>query len=81
MSVVISDEYLQAAHLSAPELLQEIAIMLFAQQRLTLGQASHLASMSQYRFQLLLASREIPLHYDIDDFESDLATLKDAGHV
>ncbi|MFZ4702338.1 MAG: UPF0175 family protein [Candidatus Methylumidiphilus sp.] len=37
--------------------------------------------MSQYRFQHLLASREIPLHYDIDDFESDLAALTDAGHA
>ena len=72
MSVVIADEYLQAARLSAAELLQEVAVMLFAQQRLTLGQASHLAGMGQYRFQHLLASREIPLHYGIEEFAADL---------
>jgi predicted HTH domain antitoxin len=76
MSVVIADEYLQAARLSAAELLQEVAVMLFAQQRLTLGQASHLAGMSQHRFQHLLASRAIPPHYDIEEFEADLAVLE-----
>ncbi|MFM8444408.1 MAG: UPF0175 family protein [Methylococcus sp.] len=75
MSVVIADEYLQAARLSAAELLQEVAVMLFCQQRLTLGQASHLAGMGQYRFQHLLASRKIPLHYGLEEFEADLATL------
>jgi predicted HTH domain antitoxin len=31
------------------------------------------------RFQHLLASRGIPVHYDVADFEADLATL-DALH-
>ena len=60
MSVILADECLQTARLSAAELLQEVAVMLFAQQRLTLGQASHLAGMGQYRFQHLLASQALP---------------------
>ena len=75
MSVVIPTEYLEATHMSAGEMLQEIAVMLFARNRLTLGQASHLAGMSQHRFQHLLASRAIPPHYDIEEFEADLAVL------
>jgi predicted HTH domain antitoxin len=75
MSVVISDDYLQAARMSPDELLQEVAVMLFGQHRLTLGQASRLAGLSQYRFQHLLASREIPVHYDIEEFEADLTAL------
>ena len=43
MSVVISDETLQAARMSASELKQEIAILLFQKNKLTLGQASRLA--------------------------------------
>ena len=81
MSVVISDEILQTARMSAEELQQEIAIMLFQKEKLTLGQASRLAGMSQLRFQHLLASRQIPLHYDIAEFEADLATLREMGRL
>lgn len=79
MSVVISDDYLQAARMSPGELLQEVAVMLFGQHRLTLGQASRLAGLSQYRFQHLLASREIPVHYDVEEFEADLVALRNAS--
>jgi predicted HTH domain antitoxin len=79
MSVVISDETLQAARLSAAELKQEIAVLLFQKNKLTLGQASKLAEMSQFRFQHLLASRNIPVHYDMKDLEDDLATLQKLG--
>lgn len=75
MSVVISDETLQAARLSPEELKRELALLLYQQDRLTLGQASRLAAMSQARFQHLLASREIPVHYDEAEFEADLQSL------
>ena len=37
MSVVISDEVLQSAHISGDELLQELALMLYERGRLTLA--------------------------------------------
>ena len=61
---------------SEPEFRQEIAIVLFQQERLTLGQASLLAHMSQLHFQHLLASRSIPVHYDVAEFEEDLQQLE-----
>lgn len=76
MSVTIPDDVLQAARMSAAELLQEVAVMLFQREKITLGQASHLARMSQLQFQHLLASRHIPLHYDVAEFEEDLQTLQ-----
>jgi len=33
--------------------------------------------MSQLPFQFLLASRQIPIHYDVAEFEADLQTLKE----
>jgi predicted HTH domain antitoxin len=45
MSVIISDEILQSAHLTADEMRQEIAILLFQREKLTLAQASSLAEM------------------------------------
>lgn len=77
MSLLIPDEVLHSARISESELSQEIAILLFQKEKLTLGQASRLAGMSQLQFQHLLASRSIPLHYDVAEFEEDLKTLQE----
>ena len=50
MPVTIPDEVLTAAHISEPELKQELGLTLFQQERLTLAQASRLAEMSQLDF-------------------------------
>lgn len=63
------------------ELLQEIAILLYQKEKLSMGQASKLAHMSQWQFQLLLGSRKIPVHYDVTEFESDLNTLREMGRI
>ena len=77
MSVVISDDVLQATGMSSAELKQELAALLFQKEKLTLAQASKLAGMSRLEFQHLLASRSIPIHYDLPEFEEDLATLRE----
>jgi predicted HTH domain antitoxin len=81
MSLIIQDEILQAAHITPAELIQEIAILLYQKEKLTLGQASQLAGMRQLQFQFLLASRQIPVHYDVADFEDDLKTLHEMGRL
>ena len=81
MSVVIPDEVLYTAHISAEELRLEVAVLLYEKEKLTLGQASQLANMSQFQFRHLLASRNVYLHYDVEDFEADLETLKALGRL
>jgi predicted HTH domain antitoxin len=76
MPVTISDDVLTAAHITEPELRQELALTLFQRERLTLAQASHLVGMSQLGFQALLAERQIPIHYGIEEFREDLRTLR-----
>ena len=76
MSIIISDEILHAARMTEAEFKQEIAIFLFEKEKLTLAQASRLAGISRLQFQHLLASREIPVHYDVAEFEEDLRTLQ-----
>jgi predicted HTH domain antitoxin len=65
--------------MSESELLTEIAILLFEQERFTLGQASRFTKMSQLQFQRLLASRQIPLHYDIAELREDVKSLEANG--
>jgi predicted HTH domain antitoxin len=72
---MLPDEMLTAAHISEPELKRELVLTLFQQERLTLAQASRLAEMSQLAFQALLAQRQIPIHYGVEEFREDLRTL------
>ena len=81
MSLIIPDEVLSAAHMTEPELKQELALTLFKQERLTLAQASRLAGMEQLAFQVLLAAREIPIHYGVEEFRADLHTLRQMGRL
>lgn len=81
MSLVISDDILRAANISAIELRREIALLLFQQDKLTLGQASEFAGMSQLEFQRLLASRQIAVHYGTQEFTDDLDTLRKLGQL
>lgn len=81
MEIVIPDEILQATHMSVEEVKQELAVVLFQKDKITIGQASRLAGMSQLQFQHLLASRKIPVHYDVAEFESDLRTLHEMGKI
>lgn len=81
MSVTISDDVLQAAHMDEAELRQELALALFERDRLTLAQAAHFAGMERLRFQHLLASRGLCQHYDVSEFEADLETLRDLGRI
>ena len=80
MGLIIPEEVLQASHLTPLELKREIAVMLFAQDRLTLGQASELSEMCQRQFLGLLSSRQIPVHYDQAELARDLETIKTLGN-
>ena len=79
MSLVISDEIVRASGLSESDLLLEIVVLLFQQEKLSLGKASELLGMPQIRFQQLLSDRGICLHYDVAEFREDLQHLSQKG--
>lgn len=82
MSLVISDEFLKASQMSESELKLEIAIMLFQQQRLSLGKASELAQMNRFQFEQILKDRNIPAYtYDVEDLAIDLKNLQELGRI
>ena len=82
MSIVISDEIVQAAQLSQSEFLQEMALHLFQLKRLTVGYAAQTAQMSRLDFEALLKARKIPLYvYDVEDFEVDVRSLQELGRL
>lgn len=81
MSFTIPDDILEATRLTEAEVLQELAVALFQKEKLTLAQASRVAGMGRLAFQHLLASRQIPIHYDVTELEADLLTLRDLGRL
>ncbi len=74
--VTIPTEIVKATRLTDQEVLLEIAVMLFQKEKLSLGQAASLANMPKHKFQFLLASRDIALHYDVEDYQEDLNTIQ-----
>ncbi|MCL1468348.1 UPF0175 family protein [Argonema galeatum] len=81
MSVIIPDEILTVAKISETELKLEIAILLYQKSKISTGTARHLAGMNLIEFQKELASRNICINYDAEDFQSDLETLKRLGDL
>jgi len=79
MSLVISDDLVNASGFSENELLLEIVLMLFRQDKISLGKASELVGLHRMQFQKLLAVRDICVHYDVVDFQDDLDTLSDTN--
>jgi len=80
MSLVLSDEVVEASGFSEQALLLEIILMLFEKRKISIGKASHLAGLPLLKFQHELAVRKIPIHYDISDFEADRQALGSSDH-
>jgi predicted HTH domain antitoxin len=54
------------------ELLEELAITLYAQGLLSLGKARELAGMEKYDFSRLLGRKDISRHYGREELDDDL---------
>lgn len=81
MTLTLSEDLVQATRLSEQQILQELAVALFAGDHLTLAQAARLAQTDRLSFQHLLASRGIALHYGESGYEEDLRTLSKLAHA
>jgi len=81
VSIEIPDEVMHAARMTPEDLKRELAIHLFREGKLSFGKARELAGLNVWEFQNLLGSRNIPLHYGVEEYEDDLRTLKEMGHL
>ena len=72
----VPDPILQQAGLSPSEILLKLAILLFQEDRISLGQASKLADLHMVEFQKELARRNIPIHYGQEDYQNDKQIVK-----
>jgi len=59
------------------ELRIQLALYLYEKGKLSFGKARELAGLSVWEFMDRLKENQIPLKYDIIDFEEDLETIKE----
>jgi predicted HTH domain antitoxin len=78
MTITIPDEALAGVDVKESEVRLELAVSLFAQDRLTLAQAARLAGISRVQLQHVLAARGMNVHFTLDDWQDDLKTLDSA---
>lgn len=81
ISIDVPRELLHAARMTTEEIKQELAIHLFERGRLSFGKAREMTGMTVATFQQLLGSRGICVHYDMNEYDEDLATLKAQGRL
>ena len=64
----------------APEQIRrDLAIGLYADNKVSLGKAASFAELTQREFLLLLKELRVPLHYDVADLEEDLMVIQEIG--
>ena len=81
IAIEIPREIVHVTRMTPQALKRELALYLFEQGKLSFGKARELAEMTVWEFQQLLGSRGISIHYDVEDYEEDLATLQELGQL
>ncbi len=76
MVFTVPDPILQQAGVSPSDILLKLAILLFQEERISLGQASKLANLHLVEFQKELAKRNIPIHYGQDEYMNDIQMIE-----
>lgn len=81
ISIEIPRDIIHATRMTPQELRRELAVYLFQQGRLSFGKAREMAEMTVWSFQQLLGSRGILIHYNIEDYDEDLSSLRELGRL
>ncbi|MFN0075393.1 MAG: UPF0175 family protein [Prosthecobacter sp.] len=80
MNIVIPDPIAEQAGLDEKSALKELALTLFAQGRLTAGQARRMAGVHFFEFEQWRTERGLPLReFTVEELESDIKTLRSLG--
>ncbi|NER22202.1 MAG: UPF0175 family protein [Symploca sp. SIO1B1] len=81
MDVVIPKDIVTATKMSETQIKLEIAIMLYKQEKISSGRACQWLGMNLIEFRRELGQRGLTINYDVEDFESDLQTLRSLGRL
>jgi predicted HTH domain antitoxin len=77
----LPEEILLQIKMTEQELLEEIAVALYAGNKLSFGQAQKLTRLNHYEFRKLLDEKGVYLHYSHDDLMNDMQTLRELNQT
>jgi len=72
----IPQDILDSARMTVGQVRIELATHLYTQGRLSLGKAHELAGLSLWEFRQLLGLRHIAPHFETEDLQQDLESLR-----
>ncbi len=75
MTITIPDELITNASAEDQQYFINIAVFLYDKRILTMGQAKRMAGLDQIAFQKEMATRDVYMNYDVEDYELDLKNL------
>lgn len=75
LTLEIPGDVLESARMTMADVKLELAISLFAANRLSMGKAAELAGLPVAEFQMHLGTRHLGPHYDASDALEDQETL------
>jgi predicted HTH domain antitoxin len=67
--------------LSEREIKEELAIALYQRETVSLAKAAKIAGLTRLDFQRLLADRGLYIHFDSEDYDADIETLRKLGQL
>ncbi|SDG77992.1 Predicted antitoxin, contains HTH domain [Dyadobacter soli] len=76
MLLELNDNVIKSTGLTEQELRIELAVRLYEDGKITVGQGGTMTGLGSIRFQKELGKRKIAWHYDVEDLHADLETLK-----
>ncbi len=80
MTITIPDTLAESAGLDEKSALKELALYLFAQEKITSGQARRLCGAGFFEFEEWRKDRGLPIReFTLEELDSDIATLRSLG--
>ena len=79
MKLDLNNRVLDRLAITPADLMVDVAVGLYVDRRVTLGEAAEVAGMSQSDFLQLLGRSGVPIQYDVEDFAHDLMVLRERG--
>ncbi len=76
MTLTIPDDWFTSVSISEQDLLLELAINLYATQKISFGKARQLAGIDWYRFRIILSERGVLPHYGVEELTEDLKNIE-----
>lgn len=81
MVIELDDTIINSTGLSPDDLKLELALQLYQDRKISLGQGGQLSGLGSVQFQRELGKRQITLNYDLMDLADDIDFLKKQGRL